>query len=38
MYFFYLGERPDLLPQLVSWHFNQWGYKHPERTIESMAE
>ncbi len=36
--FIYLAERPETLPTVAAWYFNQWGHFHPGSTLEDSAE
>lgn len=34
----YLADRLEVLPQLASWHHEQWGYLNPHNTVSGRAE
>lgn len=38
MEFIYLADRPDAIPVVAKWYFNQWGYLSEVHSIEKMTE
>lgn len=34
MDFVYLADRPDAIPTIAEWYFNQWGYLHEVNSVE----
>lgn len=32
-----LADRPDAVPLIAKWYFNQWGYLNPAATMEKVA-
>jgi len=34
----YLAERPDLVPILASWFYEEWGRRNPENSIEKVEQ
>lgn len=38
MEFVYLADRPDAIPVVAKWYFNQWGYLSEIHSIEKMTQ
>ena len=36
--FIYLAERPEALPTVAAWYFDEWGHFHPGSTLEDAEE
>ena len=34
----YLAERPDAVPILAQWLFDEWGYRSPDGTVKGMMD
>jgi predicted N-acetyltransferase YhbS len=38
MKFVYLADRPDFIPAVASWNYNQWGYLQAENSYQATVE
>lgn len=36
--YIYLADRPELIPVLAGWFFNEWGSHNPDLTLESIED
>lgn len=36
--FIYLAERPEALPTVAAWYFNEWGHFHPGHTLRDSEK
>jgi GNAT superfamily N-acetyltransferase len=36
--FQYLAQKPEALPTVAAWYFDEWGHFHAEHTVEDVVE